>query len=73
MTKINDFKILIMAAGFSDREAADYLGAKHETLRQWASGRRNAPETAIRGLLPVAKTNCQDLYEEVIAIEKGLS
>lgn len=69
---MTNFKTLLIASGYSDRDASYFLGVKYNTLRQWASGRRKCPESVIREILPVAKSNCAELLDDVLAIERSL-
>lgn len=41
---------LITACGLSNREAANYLDVRLDTLHSWSSGRRTAPDGAVRQL-----------------------
>jgi transcriptional regulator with XRE-family HTH domain len=44
---ITVFQILTQACGFSQQEAADFLGVRPDTVKSWASGRRKAPQKVL--------------------------
>ena len=44
------FALLIQLCGLSSREAADFLGVRDDTARNWRTGRDAAPEGVLREL-----------------------
>lgn len=44
------FAILCALAGLSQHEAGDLCGVRHDSARQWATGRRTAPPATINEL-----------------------
>lgn len=63
------FKLLCDRCGLSQREAADFLGARLDTVKSWASGRNRAPEgviTQLRGLFATIERAAGELVAEVL-------
>jgi hypothetical protein len=48
------FDLLAQACGLSQREAADFLRVRLDTIKSWASGRRQAPQEALAELATLA-------------------
>lgn len=48
------FELLRHACGLSQREAAELLGVRLDTVKNWSIGRRNPPEAVLTDLAALA-------------------
>lgn len=60
------FELLVSRCGLSQREAAEYLGVRIDTVKSWASGRRQ-PQDAVLGDLARLAEKIARAAEEAIA------
>jgi hypothetical protein len=64
------FDLLAQACGLSQREAADFLRVRLDTIKSWASGRRQAPQDALAELAALANRIDTAAAEALAQIEK---
>ena len=64
------FKLLCDRCGLSQREAADFLGARLDTVKSWASGRNRAPAGVIAELRKLHATIERAAGELVAEVKK---
>jgi hypothetical protein len=64
------FDLLAQACGLSQREAADFLRVRLDTIKSWASGRRQAPQDALAELATLANRIDTAAAEALAQIER---
>ena len=64
------FDLLVQTCGLSQREAADFLRVRLDTVKSWASGRRQAPHEALAELATLANRIDTAATEGLAQIEK---
>ena len=68
------FAALCALAGLSQHEAGDLCGVRHDSARQWATGRRNAPAGALdtlRALIARQERAAREAVSQIARLSKS--
>lgn len=68
MTTTSTFKLLAQDCGLTMTEAADFLGVRLDTAKNWWVGRRNCPDSVLSELLTLSARQDQAAKEAFIAM-----